>query len=57
MTSTEGNDLMPAPAQEKLEWVRPKISLLEAGETEGGKIKNGGEYIVKGLPDPFLGPS
>ena len=23
------------PAQEKLEWVTPKISLMDAGETEG----------------------
>jgi len=23
------------PAQEKLEWVMPKISLMEAGDTEG----------------------
>ena len=33
MTSTDRNDLMPA--QEKLEWVTPKISLMEAGDTEG----------------------
>jgi hypothetical protein len=33
MTSTDRNDLMPA--QEKLEWVTPKISLIEAGETDG----------------------
>ena len=26
------------PAQEKLEWVTPKISLMDAGDTEGGKI-------------------
>ena len=30
---TDRNDLMPA--QEKLEWVTPKISLMDAGETEG----------------------
>ena len=36
MTSVERNDLMPA--QEKLEWVTPKISLMEAGKTEGGKV-------------------
>ena len=35
MTSVERNDLMPA--QEKLEWVTPKISLMEAGKTEGGE--------------------
>jgi hypothetical protein len=33
MTSTDRNDLMPA--QEKLEWVTPKISLMEAGDTDG----------------------
>ena len=35
MTSTEGNDLVPA--QEKLEWVTPKISLMDAGDTDGRK--------------------
>jgi hypothetical protein len=33
MTSTDRNDLMTA--QEKLEWVTPKISLMEAEDTEG----------------------
>jgi hypothetical protein len=33
MSSADRNDLMPA--QEKLEWVTPKISLMEAGDTEG----------------------
>ena len=32
-TAADRNDLMPA--QEKLEWVTPKISLMEAGETHG----------------------
>ena len=35
MNSADRNDLMPAPAQEKLEWVTPKISLMEAGDTDG----------------------
>jgi hypothetical protein len=35
MTSTDRNDLMPA--QEKLEWVTPKISLMAGGETEANK--------------------
>jgi len=35
MTSADRNDLMPA--QEKQEWVTPKISLMEAGDTEGSK--------------------
>jgi hypothetical protein len=37
---TDCNDLVPAhndqvPAQEKLEWVTPKISLMEAEDTDG----------------------
>ena len=27
------------PAQEKLEWVTPKISLMEAGDTDGKVVK------------------
>jgi hypothetical protein len=34
MTSADRNDLVPA--QEKLEWVTPKISLLDAGDTNVG---------------------
>ena len=30
-TAADRNDLVPA--QEKLEWVTPKISLMDAGET------------------------
>ena len=37
MTSADRNDLVPA--QEKLEWVTPKISLMDAGDT-GGKFWN-----------------
>ena len=33
MTTADRNDLMPD--QEKLEWVTPKISLMDAGNTEG----------------------
>ena len=40
MTSADRNDLVPA--QGKLEWVTPKISLMEAEDTEG-KIDNPGE--------------
>ena len=35
MTTTDRNDLVLA--QEKLEWVTPKISLMEAGDTAGSK--------------------
>jgi hypothetical protein len=40
MTSADHNDLMPA--QEKLEWVTPKILLMEAGDT-AGKNSQGAE--------------
>ena len=43
MTSAEHNDLMPA--QEKLEWVTPKISLMDAGETDG-KFFTGVEVLT-----------
>ena len=33
--TNELNDLVPA--QEKLEWITPKISLMVAGDTEGQK--------------------
>lgn len=39
--TNELNDLVPA--QEKLEWVTPKISLMDAGDTDG-KSDNGGEF-------------
>ena len=52
MTSADANDLMPA--QEKLEWVTPKISLMEAGETEG---QQKGGVKETGGPQSFFGPS
>ena len=36
MTTTDRNDLVPA--QEKLEWVTPKISLMDAGDTDSKAI-------------------
>ena len=42
MNSADRNDLVPAPAQEKLEWVTPKISLMET-DTTSGKPNNGSE--------------
>ena len=36
--TNELNDLVPA--QEKLEWVTPKISLMDAGDTEGTKLRS-----------------
>jgi hypothetical protein len=56
MTTADRNDLMPA--QEKLEWVTPKILLMDAGDTEGkGQI-----FFEAGPPAPtnaptFVGPS
>ena len=48
MTSTDRNDLMPA--QEKLEWITPKISLMDAVGTEGTKPNLASE-------DSIVGPS
>ena len=41
MTSADRNDLLPA--QEKLEWITPKISLMDAVDTEGKTIISPGE--------------
>jgi hypothetical protein len=49
MTSADRNDLMPA--QEKLEWVTPKISLMEAGETDGK------DFVFSTERSTRLGPS
>jgi len=49
--TNELNNLMPA--QEKLEWVTPKISLMEAGETDGTKWGTPVEHNV----NPQIGPS
>ena len=35
MTSTDRNDLMPAQEDKGQKWVTPKISLMEAEDTEG----------------------
>jgi hypothetical protein len=53
MPSADRNDLMPA--QEKLEWVTPKISLMEVGDTEGGKAPGASETTPKQIF--FPGPS
>ena len=45
MTSADRNDDL-SPAQEKLEWVTPKISLMEAENTEG-KNFNIQEFTTK----------
>ena len=51
MTSADRNDNF-VTAQEKLEWVTPKISLMEAENTDGGgKPDRFAEYDVP----PFQG--
>ena len=54
MTSADRNDLMPA--QEKLEWVTPKISLMGAEDTEGTKPAPTNIEFSKNAT-PFSGPS
>ena len=45
MTSAEHNDLMPT---KKLEWVTPKISIMNADNTMGSrKALNQGEYTSR----------
>ena len=48
-TAADRNDLMPA--QEKLEWVTPKISLMGAEDTEGKQVTGSektGPYYFQG---------
>ena len=58
MTSSDHNndfnDFVTAPAQQKLEWVTPKISLMEAEDTEGKIYGSPSEGFTKGAPK---GPS
>ena len=59
MTSADRNDDL-SPAQEKLEWVTPKISLMEAENTEGKTYYAGGEMAYPtpgGLKSAEFGPS
>ena len=51
MTTADRNDLMPA--QEKLEWVTPKISLMDAGDTDGKLVPTKVEHPKFGS----IGPS
>jgi hypothetical protein len=52
MTSAERNNLGSLPAQQKLEWVTPKILPMEAEDTEG-KLEPGTELTSA----PNNGPS
>ena len=45
MTSADRNDDL-ANAQEKLEWVTPKISIMGAVDTSGGKIEEVKESLI-----------
>ena len=48
--AADRNDLMPA--QEKLEWVTPKISLMGAEDTEGLKVNFLFETLTLGSKGP-----
>ena len=53
--TNELNDLVPA--QEKLEWVTPKISLMDAGDARGvNKFTNPPTEGTR-LPNLIVGPS
>ena len=55
--TNELNDLVPA--QEKLEWVTPKISLMVAEDTEGKNVNFKGEIfrLNTGFAGTITGPS
>ena len=53
MNSADRNDLVPA--QEKLEWVTPKISLMDAGDTEKYKGTNTNELVIGIFTTPNQG--
>ena len=53
--TNELNNLVPT--QEKLEWVTPKISLMDAGDTDGIKNKKGNETDPHRIPPSNFGPS
>ena len=53
--TNDPNDLVPA--QEKLEWVTPKISLMEAGDTDGNKIHDPIRELIKTCVQNCIGPS
>ena len=55
MTADDRNDLLPA--QEKLEWVTPKISLMGAEDTEGNKFFTTLEGNINWVNNAVLGPS
>ena len=56
MTSSDRNENL-APAQEKLKWVTPQISLMAAMATEG-KVLETAEKLVGLIPDlTQVGPS
>ena len=38
MTTPNRNDLIPAPHEKLRQWITPKISLMESGDTAGNKV-------------------
>ena len=54
-TAADRNDLMPA--QEKLEWVTPKISLMDADYTQSGLMKDPAEIGSYGPSGTQLPPT
>jgi hypothetical protein len=54
MTTSDRNDLIPAQ-QEKLEWVTPRLTLMEAASTEKAKLNLVRETTP--VPATAYGPS
>lgn len=61
LVPTRSDDRLDAGASQKKEWVTPKISLMEAGDTEGAKQPQQGETSFGGYGGMFqsnyVGPS
>ena len=60
MTALDRNDRIPDDAPQnkvKLEWITPKISLMEGGDTDGSKTGTTERTISMGGPPLRFGPS
>ena len=57
MTTRSDDNLENAGAPQKLEWVAPKISLMEAGDTEGKLLSYTTESTNPRVSTQVSGPS
>ena len=57
MTTRSDDHLENAGVSQKLEWVTPKISLMDAGDTEGKQRIDPEGFIGTGVNKQSMGPS